>query len=417
MAAHRSDYLNVLKERGFFQDATDLGGLDQLLSTETVTGYIGFDATAPSLHVGSLTQIMLLYWLQQCGHRPIVLMGGGTTKVGDPTGKDAMRKVISDETIAANLAGIKKAFASLITFGDGPSDAVMVNNDDWLSGLAYIPFLRDVGRFFSVNRMLTMESVKQRLGREQPMSFLEFNYMILQAYDFVELNKRYGCRLQIGGSDQWGNIVMGTDLGRRMGTPELFGLTTPLLTTADGKKMGKTEQGAAWIDPEMMGAYDFWQFWRNTADADVPKLLSRFTLLPMEEVRRLSALEGAELNEAKKILATEATALIHGRAAADKAAETARQTFEAGQLTEDLPTVDIPAAELAARPAVFALLTKAGLTKSNGEGRRLIKGGGVSLNGTPVRDETRTAGPEDVTDGVLKLSVGKKRHVLLRPVG
>jgi tyrosyl-tRNA synthetase len=364
-----------------------------------------------------LLPIMMLYWMQQTGHRPIALMGGGTTRVGDPSGKDESRRIPTDEAINQNLAGIRAIFAKFLKFGDGPSDAIMANNADWLNGLNYIDFLRDVGRHFSINRMLSFDSVKLRLERQQELSFLEFNYMILQAYDFVELHKRHGCILQMGGSDQWGNIVNGIDLGRRLNNAELFALTTPLLTTSSGAKMGKTETGAVWLNADMTSPYDYWQFRRNCEDGDVGRLLKLFTELPLDEIARLTALKGQELNEAKKILATEATTLLHGRAAADGAAETARRTFEEGALAETLPTVDIARAELEAGLGVLAAFVKAGLVASNGEARRQIKNGGLRVNDDTVTDEKMMLTPVQLTpQGVIKLSLGKKRHVLLKPV-
>jgi tyrosyl-tRNA synthetase len=382
-----------------------------------LTAYVGYDCTADSLHIGNLMSIMLLRLFQQSGNRPIVLMGGGTTRIGDPSGKDESRLLLDDATIARNMAGIRKVFANFLSFGDGPTGAVMVNNADWLDELRYIPFLRDVGRHFTINKMLTFDSVKLRLEREQPLTFLEFNYMILQAYDFVELNKRHGCILQMGGSDQWGNIVNGIELGRRLLEAELFALTTPLLTTASGVKMGKTESGAVWLNADMMRPYDYWQFWRNSEDGDVARLLQLFTELPLEEIGRLGALKGHELNEAKKVLATEATAMLHGRAAAQEAAETARRTFEEGALSESLPTVEITRAELDGGLGVLVGFVKAGLVASNGEARRQIKGGGLKVNDAPVTDEKMLlTGRELSPEGVIKLSLGKKRHVLLRPV-
>ena len=417
MPAFKSDFLRTLSERGFIHQISDEAGLDDLLAKETVTAYIGFDPTAPSLHAGGLIQIMMLHWLQQTGHRPIALMGGGTGMVGDPSFKEEARQLMTLETIAANIASIRTVFARYLTFGDGPKDAIMVDNGDWLRELNYLEFLRDVGRYFSVNRMLSFESVKMRLDRQQSLSFLEFNYMILQAYDFVELNKRYGVRLQMGGSDQWGNIVNGIDLGHRLGTPQLYALTSPLLTTASGAKMGKSLSGAVWLNPDMLSAYDFWQYWRNTEDADVGRFLKLYTTLPMDEIARLEALGGAEINEAKKVLATEATAMLHGRADAEAAAETARKTFEEGALAESLPTVAVPAAELEAGIGVLALFVRAGLAASNGEARRHVQGGAVRVNDQPVSDDRRVVGPADVTaDGVVKLSLGKKKHVLVRPV-
>ncbi len=416
MTAFKSDFLRTLSERGFIHQISDETGLDDLFAKETVTAYIGFDPTAASLHAGGLIQIMMLHWMQQTGHRPIALMGGGTGMIGDPSFKDEARKLLTPEMIASNIAGIKKVFSNYLTFGDGPKDAVMVNNADWLLGINYIEFLRDVGRHFSVNRMLSFDSVKLRLDREQSLSFLEFNYMILQAYDFVELNKRYDCRLQMGGSDQWGNIVNGIDLGHRMGSPQLYALTSPLLTTSSGAKMGKSADGAVWLNPDMLSAYDFWQYWRNTEDADVERFLKLYTRMPLDEIARLGALQGSELNEAKKILATEVTAMLHGRIAADEAAETARKTFEEGSLDENLPTVEIAAAELKAGVGVLSLFVTAGLAASNGEARRHVKGGAVRLNDKPVSDERQAVSMADLTpEGVVKLSLGKKKHVLLRP--
>jgi tyrosyl-tRNA synthetase len=380
-----------------------------------VTGYIGYDCTADSLHSGSLLQIMLQRWMQKTGHKPIVLMGGGTTKIGDPSGRDESRKLLSVEDIERNKAGIFQVFDKYLTFGDGPSDAVMVDNAEWLDRLQYIPFLRDYGAHFSVNRMLSFDSVKLRLEREQPLSFLEFNYMILQAYDFLELRRRYGCVLQMGGSDQWGNIVNGVELTRRVDQQTIYGLTSPLITTSSGAKMGKTAQGAVWLNADRLSSYDFWQFWRNTEDADVGRFLKLFTELPLDEIARLEALGGAEINEAKKILATEVTALCHGRAAADEAAETARQTFEAGQTAEGLPSVEVPRAELAAGLPVVEALRRSGLAASNGEARRLIRGGGARVNDQPVGDENATLGEADLDgDGVIKLSAGRKRHALVK---
>ncbi|MDJ0894705.1 MAG: tyrosine--tRNA ligase [Alphaproteobacteria bacterium] len=417
MSTATSDFLHRLYARGFVHQCTDLEGLDALARESVITAYIGFDCTAPSLHVGSLIQIMLLRILQQTGHKPIVLMGGGTTKVGDPSGKDDTRQLLSPEQIAANMAGIKRVFEQYVQFGDGPTDAVMVDNADWLDKLAYIDLLRHVGRHFSVNRMLTMDSVKLRLDRDQPLSFLEFNYMVLQSYDFVELYRRYGCRLQLGGSDQWGNIVCGIDLGRRMAQAELFGVTTPLLTTASGAKMGKTAEGAVWLNADMLSVFDYWQFWRNCEDADVGRFLRLFTEVEEAEIARLEALEGAELNDAKKILATEATALCHGRDAAEQAARTAREVFEQGAAAAGLPTLDVPRAEIAAGVPLFALLVRTGLAKSSGEARRLIKGGGARLNDAVVSDEQRLVTADDLdADGQLKLSFGKKRHALVRPI-
>jgi tyrosyl-tRNA synthetase len=413
MTQYRSDFLRTLAERGFIHQGTDLDGLDQALSSKVVSAYIGFDCTADSLHVGSLMQIMALRHLQKSGHKPIVLMGGGTTKVGDPSGKDDARKLLTVADIDHNMAGIKKVFAKFLDFGDGATDAVMDNNADWLDRLNYIDFLRDYGRHFSVNRMLTFDSVKLRLEREQPLSFLEFNYMILQAYDFLELGRRRGCQLQMGGSDQWGNIVNGVELGRRVDNLSLFGLTTPLLTTASGAKMGKTAAGAVWINEDKLSAWDYWQFWRNTEDADVGKFLKLFTELPLSEIAKLEALQGAEINEAKKVLANEATRLAHGQEAATAAAETARKTFEEGQAADTLPSVDIPASELAAGIPAFALFARVGLAASNGEARRLIKGGGAKVDDQTVSEEGQLI---QARDGVIKLTAGKKRHLLVRLV-
>ena len=416
MAETRSDFIRVLEERGFIHQCTDMEALNTLLCEKTpVVAYIGFDCTAPSLHVGSLMQIMLLRWFQQCGHKPLVLMGGGTTKVGDPSGKDESRKLLTEHDIAANMQGIKQVFAQFLAFGDGPTDAVMVDNAEWLDTLKYIDFLRDYGRHFSVNRMLSFDSVRLRLEREHHLSFLEFNYMILQAYDFVELYKRYGCRLQFGGSDQWGNIVNGVELSRRIEGVELFGLTTPLLTTSSGAKMGKTADGAVWLNADMCSSYDYWQYWRNTDDADVVRFLKLFTELPLEVIAELEAMEGSAINEAKKVLATEATALCHGRAAAEEAAETARKAFEQGMAAEGLPTVGIPKAELEAGIPAFAALQRAGLAASGGEARRLIRGGGGKVNDVAFADENQHITLSDLNgDGVIKLSAGKKRHALVK---
>ncbi len=416
MSAFKSDFLRILSERGFIHQISDEAGLDDLFAKETVTAYIGFDPTAPSLHAGGLIQIMMLHWMQKTGHRPVALMGGGTGMVGDPSFKDEARQLMTLDTIASNIASIRKVFSSYLTFGDGPKDALMVDNGDWLRGINYLEFLRDVGRHFSVNRMLSFDSVKLRLDRQQSLSFLEFNYMILQAYDFVELNKRYDVRLQMGGSDQWGNIINGIELGHRMGTPQLYALTSPLLTTASGAKMGKSLSGAVWLNPDMLPAYDFWQYWRNTEDADVERFLKLYTTMPLDEVARLGALGGAEINEAKKVLATEITALLHGRDAAEQAAETARKTFEEGALADTLPTIELPQAELDGGIGVLALFVRAGLAASNGEARRHIQGGAVRINDQPVTDDKRVIGSADVTaDGVVKLSLGKKKHILVRP--
>ncbi|MTJ80147.1 MAG: tyrosine--tRNA ligase [Telmatospirillum sp.] len=414
MSEFRSDFLRTVSERGYLHQCTDAPGLDARLAAGPVTAYIGFDCTADSLHVGSLLPIMLLRHLQKSGHKPIVLMGGGTTRIGDPSGKDEARKLLGDDDIDRNMAGIQKIFGKFLTFGDGPTDAVMVNNADWLSDLNYISFLRDFGRHFSVNRMLTFDSVKLRLEREQPLSFLEFNYMILQAYDFLELSRRFRCALQMGGSDQWGNIVNGVELGRRVDGAELFGLTAPLMTTASGAKMGKSAQGAVWLNAERLSDWDYWQFWRNTEDADVVRFLKLFTELPMDEIARLGALDGAEINDAKKILANEATRLARGAEAAELAAETARRTFEEGAAADTLPTITVPAAEFAAGIPAFALFVRAGLAASNGEARRLIKGGGARVNDRPVAGETEMLSAVMTVDGAIKLSAGRKRHVLVR---
>jgi tyrosyl-tRNA synthetase len=416
-STYKSEFLNILASRGFIHQVSEPEALDTRARNSKITGYIGFDCTAPSLHMGSLLPIMMLYWMQQTGHRPIALMGGGTTRVGDPSGKDESRRILTDEDINRNLAGIRGVFEKFLTFGDGPGDAIMANNADWLNSLNYIDFLRDVGRHFSVNRMLAFDSVKLRLERQQELSFLEFNYMILQAYDFVELHKRTGCILQMGGSDQWGNIVNGIDLGRRMANAQLFALTAPLITTSSGAKMGKTAAGAVWLNADLLSPYDYWQYWRNTEDGDVVRFLKLFTLLPLDEIERLAALKGQEVNEAKKVLATEATALVHGRAVADNAAETARRTFEEGALAETLPTVDIARAELEGGLGVLAAFVKAGQVASNGEARRQIKNGGLRVNDDAVTDEKMMLTPAHLTpQGVIKLSLGKKRHVLLKPV-
>ncbi|WP_106753301.1 tyrosine--tRNA ligase [Pannonibacter carbonis] len=417
MTEYKSEFLKTLAERGFIHQVSDHEALDKLLTTETVTAYIGFDCTAPSLHAGSLVTIMMLYWLQQTGHRPIALMGSGTTRVGDPTGKDESRKILSDEDIEANKAGIRKVFEKLLTFGDGPRDAVMLDNADWLMKLNYVEFLRDIGRHFSVNQMIQRDSVRLRLEREQHLSFLEFNYMLLQGYDFLEIYQQTGCRLQMGGSDQWSNILSGVDLIRRKAGVEAFALTAPLLTTSSGAKMGKTAAGAVWLNPEQLSAYDYWQYWRNTEDADVERFLKLFTVLPLAEIARLAALEGAGINEAKKVLATEATAMVHGREAAEAAAETARRAFEEGAMAEGLPTVEIAAADLAAGIGVLAAFVTAGLSASNGEARRNIAGGALKINDVSVTDDKRVLGTADLTgEGVIKLSMGKKKHVLLKPL-
>ena len=420
MTEPKSAFLKTVTERGFVHQCTDTDALDAALSEISNGGtpkicYIGFDCTADSLHVGSLLPIMLLRWFQKSGHKPIVLMGGGTTKVGDPSGKDEARQLITDEKIAANKAGIQGIFEKFLTFGDGPTDAIMVDNADWLDKIEYIPFLRDYGRHFSVNRMLGFESVKLRLEREQPLSFLEFNYMILQAYDFTELFRRHGCILQMGGSDQWGNIINGVELGRRVDSAQLYGLTSPLITTASGAKMGKTADGAVWLNVDRVSAYDYWQFWRNTADVDVGRFLRLFTDLPLDEIARLEGLEDAKINEAKKILANAATSMCHGAGAAAEAEKTAAETFEQGQSAAGLPTVDIPVAEFADGITAFALFVRAGLATSNGDARRLIRGGGARVNDVQVKDENALVEADAAdADGVIKLSAGRKRHVLLR---
>jgi tyrosyl-tRNA synthetase len=413
----KSEFLREIVARGFLHQCTDPAELDALAARRVVTAYIGFDATGDSLHVGHLVGIMLLRHLQRSGHRPIVLMGGGTTKVGDPSGKDESRKLLSEAEIAANIASIKRIFSNFLTFGDGPTGALMVNNADWLDGLQYIPFLRDYGRHFSVNRMLSFDSVKLRLEREQPLSLLEFNYMVLQAYDFLELARRHDCQLQMGGSDQWGNILNGIELARRTDDRTLFGLCAPLITTASGAKMGKTAAGAVWLNADRLAPYDYWQYFRNTDDADVGRFLRLFTDLPLDEIARLEALRGAGINEAKIMLANATTALAHGAEAAAAAAETARRTFAEGGIGDALPTFEVPRAELQAGIPAFELFRRCGLAASNGEARRLIKGGGGRINDTAVADETRLVNATDVSpQGIIKLSAGKKKHALLRPV-
>jgi len=418
MSDYKSDFLRELSSRGFIHQVSEPEILDELARTKTITAYIGFDCTAPSLHVGSLVQIMLLYWLQQTGHKPIALMGGGTTRVGDPSGRDDTRRILTYEQIEANKDSIKGVFAKFLKFGDGKSDAIMPDNAEWLATLNYVEFLRDVGKHFSINRMLAFDSVKLRLDRQQEMSFLEFNYMILQAYDFVELHKRYGCVLQMGGSDQWGNIINGIDLGRRMDNAQLFAVTSPLISTSSGAKMGKTAAGAVWLNADMVSPYEYWQYWRNTEDGDVARFLKLFTTLPLAEIGKLAALKDQEINEAKKVLATEATAMLHGRAAAEQAAETARRTFEEGALAESLPTVEVPRGELEKGIGVLsAFAEKTGLVASNGEARRQVKGGGLKVNDATVTDEKMTLTLKDLTpEGVIKLSLGRKKHVLIKPV-
>ena len=417
MSDLKSDFLKTVSERGYMHQCTDLETLDKQACEGIVTAYIGFDCTAPSLHVGSLLPIMMLRTLQKTGHKPIVLMGGGTTLVGDPSGKDESRQMLTEEGIQANMNGIKQVFEKFLTFGDGPTDAVMVNNADWLTGLNYIEFLRDYGPHFTINRMMGFDSVKLRLDREQPLTFLEFNYMILQAYDFLELNRRTGCALQMGGSDQWGNIVNGVELTRRVDAKEVFGLTTPLLTTSSGAKMGKTAAGAVWLNAEQLSPYDYWQYWRNTEDADVGRFLRLFTELPISEIERLESLEGQDINEAKKVLADEATRMCHGEEAAKAAHATAQKTFEQGQLGGDLPSFDIPKAELEEGIATFAALVKVGFCKSNGEARKFVRGGGARINDEQIKDENHPVTVSDLNDeGVVKVSAGKKRHALLRAV-
>jgi tyrosyl-tRNA synthetase len=417
MSTYKSDFLNVLAARGFIHQVSEPDALDVLAREKAITAYIGFDCTAPSLHIGSLLPIMLLYWLQQTGHRPIALMGGGTTRVGDPSGKDESRRLLTDETINENLKGIRAIFDKFLKFENTGGNAVMANNADWLNTLSYIDFLRDVGRHFSINRMLSFDSVKLRLDRQQELSFLEFNYMILQAYDFVELYRRYGCVLQMGGSDQWGNIVSGIDLGRRLENAQLFALTAPLITTSSGAKMGKTAAGAVWLNADLVSPYEYWQYWRNTEDADVERFLKLFTVLPLDEIARLAALRGQDINEAKKVLATEATALVHGRAAAEEAATTARTTFEEGGLGANLPTVEVPRGEVSSGLGVLAAFVKAGLAASNGEVRRAIANNAILVNDVRVTSDKAVIGEADVTpEGVVKLSLGRKRHVLLKPV-
>jgi tyrosyl-tRNA synthetase len=417
MSTYKSDFLNVLAARGFIHQVSEPDALDALAREKAITAYIGFDCTAPSLHIGSLLPIMLLYWLQQTGHRPIALMGGGTTRVGDPSGKDETRRLLTDEMINENLKGIRAIFDKFLKFENTGGDAVMANNADWLNTLNYIDFLRDVGRHFSINRMLSFDSVKLRLDRQQELSFLEFNYMILQAYDFVELYRRCGCVLQMGGSDQWGNIVSGIDLGRRLENAQLFALTAPLITTSSGAKMGKTAAGAVWLNADLVSPYDYWQYWRNTEDADVERFLKLFTVLPLDEIERLAALRGQDINEAKKVLATEATALVHGRAAAEEAAATARTTFEEGGLGANLPTVEVPRGEVSSGLGVLAAFVKAGLAASNGEVRRAIANNAILVNDVRVTSDKAVICEADVTpEGVVKLSLGRKRHVLLKPV-
>ena len=417
MAEYKSDFVRAVVERGFLHQCTDLEALDTRAADGRVIAYIGFDCTATSFHVGNLVVILLLRWLQQTGHKPIVLMGGGTTKVGDPSGKDESRQILSVADINANMESLKNVFAQFLTFGDGPTDAVMANNADWLDQLQYIEFLREYGPHFTINRMLSFDSVKLRLDREQPLTFLEFNYMILQAYDFLELARRYDCTMQMGGSDQWGNIVNGVELGRRVDGVSLYGLTAPLITTASGAKMGKSAEGAVWLDRELLSPYQYWQFWRNTEDADVGRFLRLFTELPVDEIARLEALQGVEINDAKKLLADEATRMCHGADAAAAARQTSEQTFETGSIGDALPTIELPAAQLEDGMPAFELLRVAGLAASNGEARRLIKGGGARLNDAVIANETQPITKSAVTaEGIIKLSAGEKRHALIRPV-
>jgi tyrosyl-tRNA synthetase len=415
MSKFASEFLRTLDERGFIHQGSDLPGLDGRARSTRVTAYVGYDCTAPSLHVGHLISIMMLHWLQQTGGKPIVLMGGGTTRVGDPSGRDETRRILSPDDIEANKQSIKSVFSRLLTFGPAGTDAIMVDNAEWLSELNYIEFLRDVGRHFSVNRMLSMDSVRLRLEREQELSFIEFNYMILQSYDFVELARRHDCTLQMGGSDQWGNIVNGIDLGRRLGTPQLYGLTCPLLTTSSGAKMGKTASGAVWLNPDQLASYDYWQYWRNTEDADVERFLKLFTTLPLEEIARLERLGGAEINEAKKVLATEATALVHGREAAFGAEATARHTFEEGTVGEGLPTIDKSRSDLANGLPLVNLIVEAGLAASNSEVRRAVANNAISINDSKIDDPHRIVTLADANaEGIIKLSLGRKRHALVR---
>ncbi len=414
MATFKSELVNTLSQRGYSHQCTDLDSLDAKAATSVITGYVGYDATADSLHIGNLVSIMMLRRMQQTGHRPIALMGGGTTKIGDPSGKDETRSLLDNAAINANIAEIQKTFDRFLGFGNGKTDAILMNNADWLDKLEYIPFLRDVGRHFTINRMLTMDSVKLRLEREQPLTFLEFNYMILQGYDFVELFRRHGCTLQMGGSDQWGNIVQGVDLGRRLSNADLFGFTTPLITTSSGAKMGKTAAGAIWLNPKRLAPYDYYQFWRNTEDADVGRFMKLFTDMPLDEIARYEALQGAEINEGKKKLALETTALLHGMDNATAAAETARKTFEEGTAGGELPTMSLNAAELAAGISVLDVLVKLSMAESKGEARRLIRGGGAKLNDVKIEDENALIRTADVASGSAKLSAGKKRHGLVK---
>jgi tyrosyl-tRNA synthetase len=416
MTQPQSPFLKTLTERGFAHQCTDLAALDAALGKGPVAAYVGFDATADSLHTGHLLPIMALRWLQKSGHKPIILIGGGTTQIGDPSFRDTSRPLLDDVQIAHNIAGLKKVFSQYLIFGEGPTDAVMVDNADWLDPLRYLPFLRDFGTHFTINRMLTFDSVRQRLEREQPLTLLEFNYMVLQAFDFLELSRRHSCVLQMGGSDQWGNIVNGIELARRIDQRQLFGLTTPLLTTSSGTKMGKTAGGAIWLNNERLSPYEFWQFWRNTEDDDVARFLRLFTELPLDDVQRLGKLQGLEINEAKRILATEVTRLAHGEEVAREAAETAHRTFAEGASPEGLPSIEIPVAELDLGIPVATLLQRTGLATSRSEGRRLIKGGGAKLNGEPVDDENATATTSNLRDSALMLTAGRKRHALVKAI-
>lgn len=416
MTSYKSEFLNILEQRGFIHQGSDLEALDAKLCEGTQSAYIGFDATAKSLHVGNLTGIMMLYWFQQSGHKPITLMGGGTSKIGDPSFKDEQRVLLTDEVIEDNIEHIKKTcFKQFLTYGDGETDALMVNNNDWLDGLKYLSFLRDYGRYFTVNRMLSFDSVKQRLERESPLSLLEFNYMVMQGFDFLELYRRYDTILQMGGSDQWGNIINGVDLAHKSDKAQLFALTAPLLTTPDGKKMGKTVNGAVWLNADMLSPYDYYQYWRNVDDVMVSTLLRRFTVLPISEIEKLEALQGADINEAKKILAYEATKICHGEEAAKDAQDTAQKTFEQGTVGDDLPSVIINKAELDTGFSMIDALNKVGFAKSNGEARRLIKGGGARVNDNAIQDEAHMITKADLTDeGYIKISAGKKRHALIK---
>ena len=418
MTSYKSEFLNTLEQRGFIHQCSDFEGLDEKLMEGPQSAYIGFDATAKSLHIGNLTGIMMLYWFQKTGHKAITLMGGGTSKIGDPSFKDEQRKLMTDEIIEENMESIRTScFTQFLDYDCSENPAIMVNNNDWLDGLKYLEFLRDYGRHFTVNRMLSFDSVKTRLERESPLSLLEFNYMVMQGYDFVELHKRYGTILQMGGSDQWGNIINGVELGRKSHRQELFALTAPLLTTPDGKKMGKTENGAVWLNADMLPPYDYWQYWRNVEDSMVGTLLRRFTALPMDEVLKLEALQGAEINEAKKVLAFEATKMCHGEEAANEAAATAEKVFEQGSIGDDLPSIDIDASRLSGGVNILDLFVETGLAESKGEVKRLIKGGGAKLNDNKIEDQAFCASDTDLTsEGYIKLSAGKKKHAIVRVI-